>query len=177
MSLQFRIDDQVFRVDDKRDATEAVVHKYDAFLNLLCAERFAFQRDAVREAVRFLVSDKYPDLERLFEDTEAAAVMGAAAAVNAVFFNKIADKPEGPEREAFVQQLRKEYEEDISLEKIASELIVDAVLPENELRAQLVARFAFAKARVPRETLDAAFDLQHELRHVDAIFARVLAQG
>jgi len=51
--------------DDKRDATEAVVHKYDAFLNLLCAERFAFQRDAVRETLRFLVSDKYPDLERL----------------------------------------------------------------------------------------------------------------
>ena len=65
MSVQFQIADQVLRVDDKRDATEAVVHKYDAFLNLLCAERFAFQRDAVREALRFLVSDKYPDLERL----------------------------------------------------------------------------------------------------------------
>jgi type III restriction enzyme len=65
MSVQFQIADQVLRVDDKRDATEAVVHKYDAFLNLLCAERFAFQRDAVRETLRFLVSDKYPDLERL----------------------------------------------------------------------------------------------------------------
>lgn len=65
MSVQFQIADQVLRVDDKRDATEAVVHKYDAFLNLLCADRFAFQRDAVREALRFLVSDKYPDLERL----------------------------------------------------------------------------------------------------------------
>jgi adenylosuccinate lyase len=32
------------------------------------------------------------------------------------------------------------------------------------------------KARVPKEKLDAAFDLQHELRHVDRIFARVLAQ-
>jgi hypothetical protein len=42
-----------------------VVHKYDAFLNLLCADRYAFQRDAVRETLRFLVSDKYPDLERL----------------------------------------------------------------------------------------------------------------
>jgi len=65
MSVQFQIADQVLRVDDKRDATEAVVHKYDAFLNLLCAERFAFQRDAVREALRFLISDRYPDLERL----------------------------------------------------------------------------------------------------------------
>src|SRR2546428_3093076 len=68
MSVQFQIADQVLRVDDKRDATEAVVHKYDAFLNLLCADRFAFQRDAVRETVRFLVSDKYPDLERLAHD-------------------------------------------------------------------------------------------------------------
>lgn len=65
MSLQFRIADQVLKVDDARDATEAIVHKYDAFLNLLCAERFGFQRDAVRETLRFLVSDKYPNLERL----------------------------------------------------------------------------------------------------------------
>ena len=65
MSLQFRIADQVLRVDDRRDAVEAVVHKFDAFLNLLCADKFSFQRDAVRTAVRFLVSDKYPNLERL----------------------------------------------------------------------------------------------------------------
>jgi type III restriction enzyme len=65
MSVQFHIAEQVLRVDDKRDATEAVVHKYDAFLNLLCADRFLFQRDAVREALRFLVSNKYADLGRL----------------------------------------------------------------------------------------------------------------
>ena len=62
MSLQFRIADQVLKVNDTRDAVEAIVHKYDAFLNLLCVERFAFQRDAIRETLRFLVSDKYPDL-------------------------------------------------------------------------------------------------------------------
>jgi len=65
MSLKLDIKGQVLRVDDARDATEAVVHKYDAFLNLLCADRFAFQREAVRDAWRFLISDKYPDLERL----------------------------------------------------------------------------------------------------------------
>ena len=52
-------------VADKREAVEAVVHKYDAFLNLLCADHYSFQRDAVRETLRFFVSDKYPDLERL----------------------------------------------------------------------------------------------------------------
>ena len=65
MSLQFRIADQVLRVDDRRDAVEAVVHKYDAFLNLLHADKFSFQGDAVRTALRFLVSEKYPNLERL----------------------------------------------------------------------------------------------------------------
>src|ERR1019366_6661757 len=65
MSLQFRIAELVLQVDDMRDATVAVVHKDDAFLNLLCEERYAFQRDAVRATLRFLASDKYPDLERL----------------------------------------------------------------------------------------------------------------
>jgi type III restriction enzyme len=65
MSVQFRIADQVLEINDARETTEAIVYKYDAFLNLLCAERYSFQRDAVRETLRFLVSDKYPDLERL----------------------------------------------------------------------------------------------------------------
>jgi len=65
MSLQLRIADQVLKVEDAREATEAVVHKYDAFLNLLCADHYSFQRDAVRESLRFLVSDKYPSLDRL----------------------------------------------------------------------------------------------------------------
>lgn len=65
MSLQFRIADQVLRVDDERQSTEDVIHKYDAFLNLLCANHYAFQRDAAREVLRFLASSKYPDLERL----------------------------------------------------------------------------------------------------------------
>lgn len=65
MSVQFRIADQILRVDDASDATEAVVRKYDAFLNLLHTGNYAFLRDAVREALRFLVSAKYPDLERL----------------------------------------------------------------------------------------------------------------
>ena len=65
MSLQVRVADQVLHVDNSRDATEARVHKYDAFLNLISGDEYAFQRVAVREAWRFLVSDKYPDLERL----------------------------------------------------------------------------------------------------------------
>lgn len=65
MSLQFRISDQILRCEDTRDATEALVHKYDAFLNLISSNEYSFQHDAVRSAWRFLVSDKYPNLESL----------------------------------------------------------------------------------------------------------------
>lgn len=65
MSVTFRISDQILKLDDVSDGTEAVVHKYDAFLNLLHTGNYAFLRDAAREALRFLVSAKYPDLERL----------------------------------------------------------------------------------------------------------------
>jgi type III restriction enzyme len=65
MSVAVRVADQVLDIPDRRGATEALVHKYDAFLNLLCSGKYAFQRDAVRAAWRFLVSDQYPDLASL----------------------------------------------------------------------------------------------------------------
>ena len=68
------------------------------------------------------------------------AVMGAEAAVNAVYANKIAEKPEA-ERAAYVEELRREYREDIDLVKLASNLHVDAVVSGDDLRAELVRRF------------------------------------
>ncbi len=70
------------------------------------------------------------------------AVMGPEAAVNAVFFNKIQERP-AAERAAFVQQLREEYKKDIDIEKLASELVVEAVVPARELRGELARRFAY----------------------------------
>jgi acetyl-CoA carboxylase carboxyltransferase component len=70
------------------------------------------------------------------------AVMGPEAAVNAVFFNKIQEKPEA-ERATYVQSLRDEYKQDIDIEKLASELIVDAIVPGRELRQELVKRFHY----------------------------------
>ncbi|MGZ3444790.1 MAG: acyl-CoA carboxylase subunit beta [Myxococcaceae bacterium] len=78
------------------------------------------------------------------------AVMGPEAAVNAVFFNKIQEKPEA-ERPAYVQALRDEYRADVDLMKLASELIVDEVVPGDELRDQLERRFeAYARRFLPR---------------------------
>jgi len=70
------------------------------------------------------------------------AVMGPSAAVNAVYFNKIQAVPEGPEREAMVKKLRDEYREDIDLVKLASELVVDAVVPSTALRGEISRRFS-----------------------------------
>src|SRR5262249_16487836 len=81
--------------------------------------------------------------------TASIAVMGAQAAVNGVHYNRIQAVPEGPERDALVQALRDEYREDVSLEKLASELVVDAVVPFEGLRREVVARLANAGARRP----------------------------
>jgi methylmalonyl-CoA decarboxylase subunit alpha len=71
--------------------------------------------------------------------TASIAVMGPEAAVNAVFANKIAEKPE-EERPAFVERLREEYRRDIDIYRLAAELIVDAIVPFDRLRAELEAR-------------------------------------
>jgi len=68
------------------------------------------------------------------------AVMGPEAAVNAVYFNKIQEKPEA-ERAAYVAALREEYRKDIDLLKLASELVVEAVVPGARLRDELARRF------------------------------------
>ncbi len=74
------------------------------------------------------------------------AVMGAEAAVNAVYFNKIQEKPEA-ERPAYVKQLRDEYNADIDIYKLASELVVDAVVPGDSLRNELSKRFELYQTR------------------------------
>lgn len=68
------------------------------------------------------------------------AVMGPEAAVNAVYFNKIQEKPE-EERAAYIQALRTEYEQDIDLKKLAAELVIDAIVDGEDLRQELIRRF------------------------------------
>jgi acetyl-CoA carboxylase carboxyltransferase component len=89
--------------------------------------------------------------------TASIAVMGPQAAVNAVYKNKIDAVPDGPERVAFVEQLREEYRADVDLEKLASELVVDAVVPFDRLRAEVARRFEQCadkrEARPPKKHL------------------------
>ena len=78
--------------------------------------------------------------------TASIAVMGAEAAVNAVFANKIADKPEA-ERITYVQQLRDEYNADIDLRKLGADLHVDAIVDPANLRSELITRLSRARRR------------------------------
>ncbi|HZS42054.1 MAG TPA: acyl-CoA carboxylase subunit beta [Polyangia bacterium] len=68
------------------------------------------------------------------------AVMGPEAAVNAVYYNKIQEKPEA-ERAAYVESLREQYREDVDLYKLAADLHVDAIVPGDALRTELIRRF------------------------------------
>jgi acetyl-CoA carboxylase carboxyltransferase component len=74
------------------------------------------------------------------------AVMGPEAAVNAVYFNKIQEKPEA-ERPAYVEQLRNEFRADIDIYHLAAEQIVDDIVPGDRLRAELAARYAYYESR------------------------------
>ncbi|RIL07113.1 MAG: carboxylase [Proteobacteria bacterium] len=72
--------------------------------------------------------------------TAMIAVMGPEAAVNAVYYNKLQAMPED-QRKAETEKLRAEYREDIDIERLASELVIDAIVPPERLRDELVARF------------------------------------
>jgi acetyl-CoA carboxylase carboxyltransferase component len=79
--------------------------------------------------------------------TAQIAVMGPEAAVNAVFANKIAAIEDPQERAAFVAEQRRVYEEDVDLYRLASELVIDAVVDFGDLRDELVRRLALAEGK------------------------------
>jgi acetyl-CoA carboxylase carboxyltransferase component len=79
--------------------------------------------------------------------TAKVAVMGAEAAVNAVYANKIAAIADEEARAQFVAARRAEYEVDIDILRLASELVVDAIVEPGALRAELVRRFAAASGK------------------------------
>lgn len=80
------------------------------------------------------------------------AVMGPEPAINAVYANKIQELP-AESRKAFVAEKIKEYEADVDIFKLASELIVDQMIDYSEVRSELIQRFnyyALKSTRNPR---------------------------
>ncbi len=75
------------------------------------------------------------------------AVMGPSAAVNAVFFNQLAAIEDPSQREAKVQELRLEYAAGVDILHLASEMVIDAIVEPEDLREDLVRRFALAAGR------------------------------
>jgi acetyl-CoA carboxylase carboxyltransferase component len=79
--------------------------------------------------------------------TAKIAVMGADAAVNAVYFNKLGGIGDPAAREEETRRLREAYDRDIDVLRLASELVADDVVEPGELRAELVKRFAAAAGK------------------------------
>jgi acetyl-CoA carboxylase carboxyltransferase component len=75
------------------------------------------------------------------------AIMGPEPAVNAVYYNKIMELPES-ERAAYVKQKRDEFAEDVDVYKLASEMLIDDIVPGSRLRAELIKRLTYAETKV-----------------------------
>jgi len=71
------------------------------------------------------------------------AIMGPEAAINAVYANRLSEIDDPEERERREQELREEYREDIDVHRMASEVVIDEIIPPSDLRTELAARFAF----------------------------------
>jgi len=82
--------------------------------------------------------------------TAQIAVMGPEPAVNAVYYNKLAElDPEA--RKAFIAEKTAEYVKDIDIYRLASDLIVDAMVGFAQVRGEIAQRFRFY--RRPKEAL------------------------
>ncbi len=75
------------------------------------------------------------------------AIMGPEPAVNAVYYNKIMELPES-ERAAYVKERRDEYARDVDTFKLASEMLIDGIVPGSALRQELITRLHYAESKV-----------------------------
>ncbi|MFP8891267.1 acyl-CoA carboxylase subunit beta [Natrialbaceae archaeon A-CW2] len=71
------------------------------------------------------------------------AIMGPEAAINAVYARKLSEVDDPDERAEMEAELRAEYREDIDIHRMASEVVIDEIVPPSSLREELAARFAF----------------------------------
>src|SRR5215208_1933373 len=79
--------------------------------------------------------------------TASIAVMGPQAAINAVYYNQLQAIDDPDERAKRTEQLRAEYAADVDILHLASEIVIDAVVAPDDLRNELIRRFATAAAK------------------------------
>jgi acetyl-CoA carboxylase carboxyltransferase component len=71
------------------------------------------------------------------------AIMGPEAAINAVYARKLSAIDDEAERERVEAELREEYRRDIDAHRMASEVVIDEIVPPSSLREELERRFDF----------------------------------
>lgn len=71
------------------------------------------------------------------------AIMGPEAAINAVYRNRLDAIDDEEERAVREEELREEYRRDIDVHRMASEVVIDEIVPPSTLREELVNRFVF----------------------------------
>jgi len=71
------------------------------------------------------------------------AIMGPEAAINAVYANKLADIDDPDDRAQKEQELREEFREEIDVHRMASDVVIDEIVPPSTLREELDGRFEF----------------------------------
>jgi len=82
--------------------------------------------------------------------TAAIAVMGPEPAVKAVYFNKMAELS-SEEKKKFMAEKIAEYEKDIDIYRLASELIVDQMVEFDEVREEIAQRFDYYRQKAPHD--------------------------
>jgi acetyl-CoA carboxylase carboxyltransferase component len=84
--------------------------------------------------------------------TAMVALMGPAAAVNAIHAGALAEIGDEDERKAFAAARRAEFEAELDVVKVADQNAIDAVVPGSELRGELVERLtAYRRLDAPRQ--------------------------
>ena len=136
----FMIGTQVERAGIIRHGAKMITAVTEATVPKICV----VVRKAYGAGLYAMAGPAFDPIATIALPTAKIAVMGPEAAVNAVFANKIQAIEDPDERAAYVAERRAEYEEDVDLYRLAGEMVVDAVVPFEALRDELVRRFATA---------------------------------
>src|SRR5438094_737513 len=96
------------------------------------------------EVKRLFAQEVIVGLARI--DGRAVGIVANQPTVNAVYYNKLMERP-GSERAAYVKAKRDEYAQDVDVYKLASEMLVDDIVPGASLRAELIKRLAHAESK------------------------------
>ncbi len=136
----FMIGTQVERAGIIRHGAKMITAVTEATVPKICV----VVRKAYGAGLYAMCGPAFDPIATLALPTAKIAVMGPEAAVNAVYANKIGAIEDLDQRAAFVAERRAEYEADVDLYRLASELVIDAVVSFESLRDEIVRRFAVA---------------------------------